>query len=93
MKDVEPLPQKEKPVAVMSIKRNGRDIKIGLYLPHNVDYPRPFIPRELGGEGGVFELDLDEQVMGEILYLRKPTAETLERLRVINTKNNSIKRR
>ena len=59
MEDVESLPQKEKPVAVMSIKRDGRDIQIGLFPPPNVDHPNHYIPRELGGERRVFELDLD----------------------------------
>lgn len=93
MEGAEPVPQKREPVSVMFIKRGGRDIKIGLYSPPDIDDSRPFIPRELEGEGRVFELDLDEQYMGEILFLKKPTGETLNKLRERELENNSAKRR
>ena len=70
----------------MSIQRGRKDhyIRVKLYPTPDVDDPRPFIVRD--SKGREVELELDEQVMGEILYLRKPTEETLERVRVRNTK-------
>ncbi len=84
----EPVPPKIERVPQMSIQRGSNDhyINVGLYPTSNIDDPRPFVAKD--SKGREVNLELDEQVMGEILYLRKPTAETLERLRV---RNNSVK--
>lgn len=86
MEGAESIPQKRERFTQMSIRRggNGQCIKVKLYPTPDIDDPRPFITKD--SKGREVELELDEQIMGEILFLRKPTAETLERIRVRNTK-------
>ena len=92
MEGAESVPQKRERFPQMSIQRGNKDhyIKVKLYPTPDIDDPRPFIVKD--SKGIEVKLELDEQVMGEILYFGKPTAETLERLRIRNLKNNRAKR-
>ncbi len=82
-------PKEEKYLAEMSLRRGGKHpvyTKVRLFPTPNEDDPRPFIAKDSSGKE--MELDLREQAMAEIIVLGKPTADTMDMLRLQNSRSS-----